>query len=307
MSIRHRWMAWVIAAAMCSVVVACDDDPEDGIDGGGETDAGTGGEDAATGDAGNGEDAGSVDAGPVEPSIVAEDQDLGLSTVVTVAEVNADGPAWVVIREDDGGAPGEFIGMTLVESGAHADVEVALDRPAVSGETLHAMLHIDADPLGTFDDADTPVLVDDAPVSASFVATVTEGTPAVRLTVTAAGNTGYDFTGAEPARYADTIGEEDEDQTLTLRRGWRYELVNEVSAAHPFQFVRNTPGAAPDVVQLAEGGVAGMLEGDEDIDFTDEDSTLRFTVSTTFAAGIDTYRCELHPQMMRGTVDVIAP
>lgn len=297
----------MIAAAMCSVAAACDDDPDDGIDGGAETDAGTGGEDAAAGDAGSGEDAGAVDAGPIEPSIEAAEQTLGLSTVVTIAEVNATDTVWIVIHEDDGGAPGEIIGMTLVESGSHPDVDVELDRPVASDETLHAMLHIDAAPLETFDDADTPVLVDGAPVSASFVVTVEAGTPAVRLTVTAGGNTGYDFTSAEPARYADTIGEEDEDQTLTLRRGWRYELVNEVSAAHPFQFIRNTPGSTPDVVQLAEGGIAGMLEGDEDIAFSDEDSTLRFTVSSAFESGIDGYRCELHPQMMRGAVAVIAP
>ncbi|MEZ4268869.1 MAG: hypothetical protein R3F39_21140, partial [Myxococcota bacterium] len=98
------------------------------------------------------------DAGaPISPSFVVSvaavvtndlavaDQGLEPVDAVVVASVVADVAGWVVIHEDDGaGAPGDAIGNAAVPAGSSSDVVVGLGRQAVEGETLYAMLHIDA-------------------------------------------------------------------------------------------------------------------------------------------------------------------
>jgi hypothetical protein len=96
-------------------------------------------------------------------AIQADDQTLEDPTTVLVAKVVADVDGFVVIHADDGGSPGEVIGHVAVTAGETTDIEVGLEREAVDGETLYAMLHVDdpADGEYTFgdgEDEDAPAL-----------------------------------------------------------------------------------------------------------------------------------------------------
>ena len=241
----------------------------------------------------------------VHPSITANAQSLSnLSTVVTVAQALSVGPGWVTIHEDAAGSPGAVIGYTRVVSGSHSNVAVTLDRPALDGETLHAMLHIDAGVLGTYEfpGPDVPAQNAGVTVMDPFVVSVAAGTPAVRLRLTSIGMSAYDFTAVEPTDYASVLGSASDNQTLTLTSGWRYEIVNTVAGPHPFELTHRGTGPSSDQVLLSQSA-AGSLESDASIAWQGNGTaTIRFTLSPSLAAQLSGYRCSIHPSTMRGNV-----
>jgi hypothetical protein len=243
----------------------------------------------------------------VQPSIGVSDQTLGqLSTQVTVASAASDGPGWATIHEQSGGDAGAVIGHAHLNDGASQNVTVTLDRPAVSGETLYAMLHTDLGTAGTYEfpGVDAPVSIGGEIVMAPFVVTVPSSTPAIRLRVSSAGSSAYVFSQVEPAAFAGMLGAGGNNPTLTLHRGWRYELVNTVFGMHPFQLLDRGATAATDVVLLSEAG-NGSLETDATIAWTDNgQGTLRFTLSPSLAAALSGYRCSVHPTIMRGAAAI---
>jgi plastocyanin len=68
----------------------------------------------------------------------------------------------VVVHEDAGGAPGADIGNSQLLIGTNENVQIALDRDTSAGETLHAMLHRDADDDGVYDFPGVDVPLKDA-------------------------------------------------------------------------------------------------------------------------------------------------
>jgi hypothetical protein len=82
--------------------------------------------------------------------LVTRDQQLGValegdSPIVFVPLVVVDVPAWVIIRTDQDGEPGEMIGSTRVPPGVHSDVLVTINIDAGTvTETVYAALHLDA-------------------------------------------------------------------------------------------------------------------------------------------------------------------
>ena len=70
-------------------------------------------------------------------------------------------PGFVVIHEDNAGAPGVVLGASgLLSAGEHrAVLAISLTRAAADGETLDAMLHVD-DGDGRFDQAHDPPVID---------------------------------------------------------------------------------------------------------------------------------------------------
>lgn len=104
----------------------------------------------------------------VTPSVAVNDQDVEDGTVV-VQEVVSDGPGWIVIHQEEEGAPGPVIGQAAVSDGTNENVSVEIDA-AEATETLFAMLHTDTGEEGTYEfpDADPPVSVDDQIVLQPF-------------------------------------------------------------------------------------------------------------------------------------------
>jgi hypothetical protein len=61
---------------------------------------------------------------------------------VTVEEVVAAEPGWIVIHADQDGAPGAVIGRAAVEAGTNTSVQVEIEAESAT-DTLYAMLHVD--------------------------------------------------------------------------------------------------------------------------------------------------------------------
>lgn len=105
------------------------------------------------------------------PSVKVSDQDASDGTV-TIDEVVAAEPGWLVIHITKDGGPGPVIGHAAVEVGSNPNVEVAIDLEQATGQ-LFAMLHFDAATAGEYEfpGDDAPVFVDDQIVNVPFNAT----------------------------------------------------------------------------------------------------------------------------------------
>lgn len=86
--------------------------------------------------------------------LITRDQPLSRENdepvIVTIPFVVTDTPAWVVIYAFAGGQRGDILGVTLVPPGINREVLVELSAAAV-GDTLHAVLHLDAGTAEQFD------------------------------------------------------------------------------------------------------------------------------------------------------------
>ena len=104
-----------------------------------------------------------------QPAISAIRQALEEAGTVTISELFAPAPAWLVIYADDAGEPGDVLGYEAVPEGESTDVAVAVDVYRAT-PTLHAALHRDAGGDGAFDfpGADELLQVDGDPVVATF-------------------------------------------------------------------------------------------------------------------------------------------
>ena len=252
------------------------------------------------------------------PTVTGVDQTLELTTMVNVASAHVIDDGFMVIHEHDpvAGGPGAVIGHGPVDAGAQSDIVVALDRPVEDGEKLHAMLHEDTGSIGDYEfdgsagspdppvtDSNGDIVVDDFEVS------VPADTPAVRFTVTNINAASYDFTGAQPQRYEAWIGPQASNETLTLNEGWRYEIVNNAGkTSHPFELIAS--GAAPvqdDVLASQSDAVDGSMEGDPDVNWTQVDDSVQFTLTSGLAGSADMYRCGIHTASMRGDISTQSP
>ncbi|MGJ3239134.1 MAG: DUF7282 domain-containing protein [Anaerolineae bacterium] len=110
------------------------------------------------------------------PAVTVSDQ-VSLDGTVTIDEIQAEGPAFIVIHRDNGeGSFGEVIGFRQVNTGASYNVAVPIDT-TMATTTLYAMLHEDTGEAGVYEfgmveGADSPVIVDGAPVTPAFNAEI---------------------------------------------------------------------------------------------------------------------------------------
>ena len=245
-----------------------------------------------------------------DATVEVVDQTLeDLSTIVFVDHVFSFGPGWVVIHEDDGsGGPGVVVGVAGVGDGETSDLSVELERPVTDGETLHAMLHEDAGAVGEYEfpGDDVPV-TDDAGdvVNTPFEVTVPLETPAVRLGLTNVGLTAWEVSTVEPESWTESIiGDGGENPTLALYPEWRYEVVNSVPTAHPFELVTRGEDPVDDIVLLSQAS-DGSLEDDMDVLWLDDgEGAVSFTLTDPLASSVDGYRCSIHSVAMRGAVSL---
>jgi hypothetical protein len=102
------------------------------------------------------------------PSVSVRDQLVAASSVV-IDQVVSDGPGWIVIHADSGGAPGAVVGFSALANGLNSDVQVLIDE-ALATDMLFAMLHIDAGELSTYEfpGADLPATRDGSVVMEAF-------------------------------------------------------------------------------------------------------------------------------------------
>jgi len=101
-------------------------------------------------------------------SVTVSDQDASGGTV-TIGQVVADQPGWIVIHISQDGAPGPVIGQSAVPEGSSSNVDVAITLDQAT-EQLFAMLHLDAGTEGVYEfpGDDAPVFVNDVIVNVPF-------------------------------------------------------------------------------------------------------------------------------------------
>jgi hypothetical protein len=259
------------------------------------------------------------------PAVTAEDVTLtDLSTQLSVTEAFSNGPGWLVIHQGACADGGAVIGFSALSDGANADIPVTLLRPATDGETLCAMLHADTGAVGTYEfDAGADPASEDAPVKLAdgsvvmddFVVTVTEGIPAIRITLSANGDQDYVVDSVEPALFDNGLTGTN-DPVAPFVEGWRFEIVNTAAADHPFEFVElEGELVTNDDVILLSQATTGSAEGNAGIDWVEDGDSILFTVSGTTWTGnpsglsgvINGYRSAEAPQAMRGDVVVVSP
>ena len=92
-----------------------------------------------------------------ENAVVVMEQKPGNTVLGSMVYLAA--PGYLVIHEDKNGEPGAILGTSaLLQAGENTNIPVTLSRASRDGETLHAMLHTDADSNGSFDASiDPPV------------------------------------------------------------------------------------------------------------------------------------------------------
>lgn len=253
---------------------------------------------------------------PFEVSLPAPGPDVDLadppvgqvSTVLLVEEAASDGPGWVVVRESDSEEPAGIIGHAQVQDGLNQGIEVVLDRPLLDGEIIHAELYADQGAVGVFEvpGDDPPVLgTDDTPVAESRLLEVPAGTPAVILDVVNITDQAFDFRSVDPDAYGTIIGNEENNQTLALKEGWRYRIVNPVTATHPLELIEAGVQPEDDQVLLSQQA-EGSLEDDLDIAWEEDVEAVGFNLTAELAVVLQGYRCAAHPEQMRGTIEVVS-
>lgn len=82
--------------------------------------------------------------------MIFRDQSLSPENTITVSLVVVDVDAWVTVRSDSDGVPGEVIGKTWVTAGLHRNVVVEID-PDLTTINLWVVLHIDIGEKEKFD------------------------------------------------------------------------------------------------------------------------------------------------------------
>jgi len=104
-----------------------------------------------------------------QPAVSTIRQAVEEAGTVTISEVLAPEPSWLVIYADVAGEPGDALGHTAVPEGASTDVTVAVDVYRAT-PTLHAALHRDDGRRGEFEfpGPDEPLQVDGEPVATTF-------------------------------------------------------------------------------------------------------------------------------------------
>lgn len=243
------------------------------------------------------------------------DQTLEFSTRVTIATVSSERPALLAIFDADEVA----IAVAPLTPGLVDDRALTLNRPiAPSGETLQARLFDDVDEDGELDVSVDTLQTDagGAPLDLTFEAThadPADPAPAVRFEMASLGTTAYLFESAEPAEFTDAISDTQAwNPTVTLKRGWRYEIHNQGINVHPFDLLDLAAQRRDDVILASQGrGLDPAPESDPQVAWVDEGPIMRFTLAGALLGDPDDdgvpslsgYRCAVtgHAQM-RGAI-----
>jgi len=91
--------------------------------------------------------------------VSVKDQNSGVT--VALEQVQLEKLGWVVIHDEDNGAPGRILGAQLFDAGSWTDGTVDLLRGTLSGKMYYAMLHSDNGDHAFDPKSDTPILGED--------------------------------------------------------------------------------------------------------------------------------------------------
>jgi len=137
-------------------------------------------------------------------------------------------------------------------------------------------------------DEETTVEMTDEGTTAETTDGGTEPDATVTMTLDNVGFRAWEIAATSDADVGPT-GEE--NPTLTLSVGTRYEIENGGWSSHPLAF------RAADGSPLLSQSASGAYEDDAAVDWVDDDETLAFTVTEELAAEFGYYICAVHSTM----------
>lgn len=110
-----------------------------------------------------------IDVQVIVPEVTVADQELSDDGSIFIDEVVASEPGWLALQADQNDTPGKLLGFAPVDKGENDGLAIKLNWHEAS-PTLHAVLYVDAGEIGRFEgpEMDTPVVIDDEPVIATF-------------------------------------------------------------------------------------------------------------------------------------------
>jgi len=204
------------------------------------------------------------------PRVAVDDQALGDDATVTVREVVAAAPSWIVIHRELAGAPGPVIGITAVPAGVSNDVVVTLDQEPPAGTRLFAILHADEGEEGVYEfpGADDPISVDGGILSESFIIQAAAEMEESAEEVEAAAAESEETT-EEEAAAEDAAGEEDTAEEVLDEEIAEEAVDEEVATGEEVQQLQNIPtivlaNSDFSVLEAAldEAGLTSVLQGE---------------------------------------------
>lgn len=127
-------------------------------------------------------------------------------------------------------------------------------------------------------DSDTPSDSEEDPT------TTEETTTSVSFTLDNVGSSAWEITDS-----SESVGQEGtENPTLHLETGTRYVVTNAGWDGHPLAF------RTQDRTALLSQDSNGELEDESSVNWVDNDETIEFTFTDSFAARVDEYYCTIH-------------
>jgi hypothetical protein len=109
-----------------------------------------------------------------------------------------------------------------------------------------------------------------------------------------------------------STGSSNLNPTMKLVVGSRYKFTFADGVNHPFQVIAKGANSTLDTVLLAQGPTIGSLEGDSGIAWLESGSDMYFTATLTLVNAMNAgglvpgYRCEFHPDNMRGSFTIVS-
>jgi hypothetical protein len=95
---------------------------------------------------------------PVAPAVLGFSEQRITGDAITISSVDLPAAGFVVLREDDLGRPGRFLGVSdLLPAGVTTDLEVAFDEPIGISAVVFASLYVDRDEDGVLSLGDDAV------------------------------------------------------------------------------------------------------------------------------------------------------
>jgi flagellar biosynthesis GTPase FlhF len=235
-----------------------------------------------------------VSAQDVTPAVTVSDQESD-GTSVTIANVAAAVPGWIVIHIDADGRPGPVLGQTAVEVGDNSDVVVELDPPLEEDTVLWAMLHVDEGEAGVYEfpGPDGPVRDGDMIVMTPFTAMVTVTEADAAAAEEAADEEAVtDETATEEAAAEEAVAEEATEEAAT-EEAVAEEATEEAAAEE----AATEEAAAEEAVEAAAVDEEAAAEEAVEAAAVDEEAAAEEAVESE-ATAEEVYEAPAAPEML---------
>jgi len=243
------------------------------------------------------------------PYVQAENQEAANLYQIDVEKVIAESSAWLVAHYFDSQAAdnlGGIAGYQLVDSGHSSDVSIFLNYGLEDGDEIvialyeNAFVTADED----FNDAEDILVSNSISETLSIKVSPIFGKSAcddcIHFSIKSLGYNAYEWSGDATARkkiltQSGSLG----DETIRFSVGDRVEIINPETFLHPFALY----GDNNTVLLSQASNSVGSFEDDVDVNWTNVNGIMTFTVTQELADVLTRYLCTSH-RVMTGSIEI---